>query len=187
MAYIRNASWVNDDGLAIDFDGDEARWAQVTEYATDGPNRLVEIVINDISKYNATDEYILSEKVKLPKGARITSAWVGDATVTFASSGSGVVSVGTVDADASSNGDIDSIFATASVAELNGGAAGGLAPVGQSPGDGVLVNGAPLTSAKLLTISVDTAVFQAGAGTLYFTYEIPKKGSASDTLVYSKP
>lgn len=179
MAILKPSTWYNADGLAVNFGTDEARYGVVAGYKTDGPNRLIEVLIDDASVFNATDEYLISDKVCLPKGAIITSVFVQPNDVAFASSGSGTISIGTVDDDFASNNDIDSLLATASVAELNAG--------GSAAGDGVLVNGAALTKRQFLTLSVDTGVFQSGRAAVLISFTIPKKGEATDTLVYVKP
>ena len=177
MAYVSPASWTNDDGLNIDYGTNEAKKTAVAEYEFDGPERMVEVVIADASVYNATDEYVLSDKYVLPAGAVITRAQMGEVTTAFASSGAGTISIGTVDTDMSSNGDIDSIMALAAVAEL--------VSEGTAAFDGTLVaNHTALASEKLLTLSVDTAVYQAGAGTVRIFWVVPKK--FSDTLVWAK-
>lgn len=183
MAIIKSGSWLNEDGLAVDFGLDEARYAKVVEYEEDGPARCLEVTVYDASKFNATDDYVLSSKVSMPKGARITQVLVGPSIIDFASSGAGTISIGTVDKDQASNGDNDSIMALASVAEMNAGGIYQSSTTKPSPGDGVLV-GSILTAAKFLTLSVGTAVFQAGSGTVRIWYELSKP--IADGLVWDK-
>lgn len=185
MAIVKKWSWLNDDGLPVYFGIDEAQLAVVTEYETDGAERVIDIMIPDASKFNATDEYLLSDRVSLPIGAIITNAKTKANSTAFASSGSGTISIGVVDDDYASNNDIDAIVATASVAEMNAGGSGNSGTGVSSPGDGVLVQGAALTKVQFLTLSVDTAVFQGGAGGFEISYIIPKV--ETDTLVYVKP
>ncbi len=185
MAIVKSGSWLNEDGLAVDFGLDEARYAKVTEYREDGPARCLEVTMYDVSQYATGNDYVLSSKVSLPKGARITKVLVGPSITDFASSGSGTVSIGTIDKDQASNGDNDSIILTASVAEMNNGevypSVSGTQP---SPVDGALVQGVALTSAKFLTITIGTAVFQAGSGTVRIWYELGKP--VDDNLVWDK-
>lgn len=176
MAIVKKGTWINADGLPVDFGLDEAKLAAVAEYRENGPARLIEVTIYDASAFNATDDYVLDSKISIPEGAIVTKVEVGPNVVAFASSGAGVISVGTIDKDQASNSDIDSLLASATVAEMNAG--------GTAAGDGVLVQGAALTSAKFLTLSVDTAVFQAGSGTVRIWYEIPKP--EADGLVWNK-
>jgi hypothetical protein len=184
MAILKNYSWLNDDGLPIYFGIDEARLAVVTEYETDGAERVIDIMIPDASLFNATDEYLLSDKFNLPIGCIITNVKTKANSTAFASSGSGVISIGTVESDFATNSDIDSIVALASVAELNAGGDGNSGTGVSSPGDGVLVQAGVSTKILYLTLSVDTAVFQTGAGGFEISYIIPK--TQTDTLVYSK-
>lgn len=184
MAIITTASWINDDGLPIWFGLDEAILAKVSEYTTDGGERVIDVMIPNAAAFNATDDYVLDERVSLPEGAIITNVKTKANSTAFASSGSGTISIGVIDTDYASNMDIDAIVALASVAELNAGGSGNSGTGVASPGDGVLVQGAALTKIQYLTISVDTAVFQGGAGGFEISYIIPKV--ETDTLVYSK-
>lgn len=180
MAIVTQSSWINDDGLSIDFGLDEARLGLVAEYRSDGPDRWIEVVIDDISAYNATDDYVISEKVFLPVGAIVTHVDVQPNYGTaFASSGSGTVSIGVINDDFTTGLDEDALLALASVAEMNAG--------GEAAGNGVLVQGAALTVRKALTLSVDTGVYQTGSGSVLIHYQIPKKGQSNDTLIYTKP
>lgn len=185
MAIIKPYDWLNSDGLPVYFGRSEAKKGAVAGYTTDGDERCIEVVINDIADFNATDEYLLSDKVCLPVGAVVTRVQVGPYSEVFASSGGGTVSIGVVDDDFASNNDIDALLALASVAEMNGAGLGNDGDGKASPGDGASVTAAPLTKRQFLTLSVDTAVFQTGAGSVKIYFAIPK-GSATDTLVYSK-
>lgn len=186
MAIIKPYSYRNKDGLPWDFGLDEAKRGVVAGYRTDGDERFIEVIIEDAALLNATDEYLLSEKVSLPKGAVVTRVAVGPAKETFASSGGGTISIGVVDKDFASNNDIDALLALASVAEMNGGGLGNSGSAKASPGDGASVLAAPLTKVQFLTLSVDTAVFQTGAGSVRIYWAVPK-GVPTDTLVYVKP
>lgn len=186
MAIIKPYNYLNKDGLPWKFGEKESDFGLVAGYRTDGDERFIEVTIKDISKLNATDEYLLSEKVSLPKGSVVTRVAVGPYSTIFASSGSGTVSIGTVDKDFASNNDIDSLLAVASVAEMNGGGLGNSGAAKASPGDGAEVMVAPSTKIRFLTLSVDTAVFQTGAGSVRIYWAVPK-GNSTDTLVYTKP
>lgn len=187
MAYTTIWSWLNGDGLPVNFGLDEARLAVVTEYENDAAERVIDIMIPDASLFDATNEYFLSDKVTIPAGAIITNAKTKPNSTAFASSGSGTISIGTtidLSATADTLTDIDSIVALASVAEMNAGGSGNSGTGVASPGDGVLVQAAPLAKTVYLTLSVDTAVFQTGAGGFEISYVIPK--TQTDTLVYVK-
>lgn len=187
MAYTTIWSWLNADGLPVNFGLDEARLAVVTEYTTDGGERVIDIMIPNAAAFDATNEYFLSDKVTIPEGAIITNAKTKADSTDFASSGGGTISIGTtIDLLATSDAltDIDSIVALASVAEMNAGGSGNSGTGIASPGDGTLVMNNPLAKTVYLTLSVDTAVFQAGVGGFEISYIIPKV--EGDTLVYSK-
>ena len=109
MAILKDYSWLNADGLPIYLGLDEAILAKVTEYTTDGPERMIEVAFN-ATAFNATDEYLLSTRVNLPIGAQITRAQVGAYDEVFASSGGGTISLGVVDKDFASNNDIESVL-----------------------------------------------------------------------------
>lgn len=178
MAIIKASTWLNSDGLGVRFGLDEAKLGPVAGYRTDGPQRFIEVVIDNATAFNATDDYILDDKVSLPEGALIEEVKVGDVSTAFASSGGGTISVGTIDKDQASNLAATSLLNAATVAELVTG--------NTAAGDGSLVK-TVLTKSVFLTLSVDTAVFQGGRGTIRIYYSIPKKGQSTDTLVYTKP
>lgn len=186
MAILKPYSYRNKDGLPWNYGLDEAKLGAVAGYRTNGDERFIEVTILDAAAFNATDEYLLSEKVCLPKGAVVTRVAVGPASEVFASSGAGTISIGLVDKDFASNNDIDALLAVASVAEMNGGGLGNSGSAKASPGDGASVLAAPLTKVQYLTLSVDTGVFQTGAGSVRIYWAVPK-GNATDTLVYTKP
>ena len=186
MAIIKPYNYRNKDGLPWKFGEKESDFGLVAGYRTDGDERFIEVTIKDAALLNATDEYLLSEKVNLPIGSVVTRVAVGPYSEVFASSGGGTISIGTVDKDFASNNDIDSLMALASVAELNGAGLGNSGSAKASPGDGAEVAVAPSTKIRYLTLSVDTAVFQTGAGSVRIYWAVPK-GGAVDTLVYTKP
>src|SRR5690554_211238 len=178
MAIVKPSSWYNADGLPWSFGTDEGRHSVVAGYRTDGPDRVIEVVINEAEAFNATDEYLISDKVCLPVGAMIKSVEVQPNNEAFASgTGAATLSIGVVDDDFASNNDIDALLNVASVAQMNAG--------GTAAGDGALVGGAPLTKRQFLTLSVDTETLTAGSATVLITYQIPKEKN-TDTLVYTK-
>lgn len=185
MAIIAKWTWKNSDGLPVYLGKDEAILAKVTEYNEPGGERVLDIMVPDASVFNATDTYILSDRVSLPIGAIITNVRVKADSTAFASSGAGTISVGTIDKDYASNSSTASIVSLASVAEMNAGGAGNSGTGVSSPGDGTLVQGAVSTKIQFLTLSVGTAVFQAGAGGFEISYIVPKK--EGETLIYTKP
>lgn len=185
MAIIKAYTWLNADKLPVYFGRDEAKLAKVTEYEYDGATRILDIMIPDASVYNATDTYLLSDRVSLPKGAVIVGVNTKPDTTAFASSGTGTISIGTIDTDYASNSSTATIVSLASVAEMNAGGDGNTGTGVASPGDGTLVQGAALTKIQYITLSVGTAVFQAGAGGFEISYIIPKK--ENETLIYTKP
>ena len=172
------ATWINKDGLPVKFGLDEAKLGVVAGYKTDGPKRFVEVVIDNATSLPAFgNTVILDDNCSLPKGALIEEVTVGDVSTAFVSSGGGTISIGTIDKDRSSNGSSTALLSAATAAEMTTG--------NGAAGDGGQV-GTILANAKLLTVTVGTADFSTGRGTVRIFYSIPKKGEDTDTLVYSK-
>lgn len=170
------ATWINDDGLAIDFGLDEARFGKVAGYRSDGDRRWVEILIEQGNLPGDTVSEAIDTKCKLPAGAIIDAVSVASQAGTFA--GAGTLDIG-VEYVGTGTDDTDGIFDGLTAAMLNGTAA---------PVAGALVGGIQLPSAAVITWTQAGAITGAGAVVaLRVFYVIPKHGDASDTLIYVKP
>ena len=169
------ATWINDDGLPIQFGVDEGKFTKLAGYKTDGDQRYIEIVAEADHFPATTVTEVIDYTIRIPEGAIISKVEVAPNAETFV--GGTSIDVGLVDLDGTSNGDVDAVFAGQTLADLN---------AGTVTAAGVAVNGAALTSPKLLTWT-PTGTFSAGVTTLRVFYVIPKVGDTVDTLVYTKP
>lgn len=178
------ATWINADGLAVDFGLDEANLGLVAGYRTDGDQRYIEIVA-DWSRMPAFggSPVILDQKCKLPAGAVIERVEKAENGQDFTGTGA-VLNIGLVDADdRASNADADGIVAAITLDEIN---EGWLVEPGNGDWAGSSI-GVVQTQARLFTWDVDTASFTAGRTVFRVFYTIPKKTQGQDTLVYVKP
>lgn len=172
------ASFINDDGLAVRLGPSEAELRNVGEYRTNGPQRLLEIIVDaDDLPAVADNSTVVDYNYKIPSGVQIESVDI-ETYVDFDSSGDGMLlSVGVVDSDGSSDPDVDFLVIAATQTELN---AGGENIAGWV-GAGV---GAVTTKSLVLTWEVDTAAATAGQAVIRVKYSVPPP--SGDTLVYSK-
>ncbi len=174
------ATWLNNDGLRVKFGADSVKTALVGEYTTDGPRRFLEVEISAgrLPAFSAGAITIADNYCRIPSGVIIEEVEVL-VTTAFTSSGAATLNVGMVDTDGTSNADIDAFVAAATIAELT---PLGLINDGVSPADGS-GRGVKLTSPKLITLSVGTANYTAGVGTVRIYYSVPEK--TADTLIQS--
>lgn len=164
------ATWINQDGLEIKYGTDRAEKSPIGEHKFDGPRRLVELRFDYtmLPTFVADDagEAVISEGFALPVGATIESVEVF-AYTDFDSAGDAfIMNIGTIDLDRSSNGDHDSLVDAITQAEF---ATGGTNVAGWV---GVLIGGAALTTAKLLTWEVNGATATAGEGVIRIYYSV---------------
>lgn len=170
------ATWINNDGLPIDFGLDEARFGLVAGYKTDGDKRYIEILV-EVGNLVQNDTVRVSDKVTLPKGCALDSVEIAPKAGTFG--GAGTLDIG-LSFDGSTTDDPDGILDGLVAAELNG--------------DGTEVAGAYVTGKTILaerayiTFTRDnTAITGPAVAAIRLFYVIPKKGDQTDTLVYVKP
>lgn len=169
------ATWINDDGLAIDFGLDEARFGLVAGYKTDGDKRFVEVLV-EIGNLVQNATVRASDKFTLPKGCAIDSVEIAPKSGTFA--GSGTLDIGLA-FDGPTTDDPDALLDGLVADELNG--------------DGTEVAGAYVTGKTILaergfiTFTRDNVALTGPAiAAVRVFYTVPKKGDQTDTLVYSK-
>lgn len=171
--------WHNEDGLVVRFGVERTAKAKVAEYTTDGPRRMVEVVLNHADLPAVADGVtVLSEEARLPLGA-----WVEEVEMTVteefdSAADGGLLNVGTIDLDRSSNGDTDGFVVAATEAELAVGTTSNVAGW-----VGAHVDGPVLASPQLLTVEVDGEEFTAGEAVIRIYYSIPV--DTDDTLVQS--
>lgn len=161
-------AWVNDDGLRVKFGIEEATPARVTEYATDGDERYVEIVVD--ADYLPTGASIFFDEYSLPAGAQITAWGLTSPSTDYA--GGTSIAVSAVDKDGTSN--VVAISGAVTTATLNG--AGSKTYLDAA--------GAELANSKYLRLTT-VGDYSAGKSTLKVFYLVPKV--ETDTLVWTKP
>lgn len=174
------ATWVNDDGLAIDFGVDEGEKGNVAGFRTNGQLREVEVLLRfgDLPAV-ADGVVILSDKYALPAGAFIESVKLNIPSTTWDStSDTATWNLGTIDADdRTSNGVTGALIVDATQTEMNAGGTNVAGWVGSQVGT-------VLSQAKLLTVEINTNAVTAGEATAIVSFRMPK--TESDTLVYAK-
>lgn len=161
-------SWINNDGLERFFGTEQAREKIVGEYHFDGGQHCLEIsfLYSDLPTVADSTE-VIRDNFTLPVGAYIEDVEIHCPTDMDSTNDDMTLSIGTIDTDRTSNGDDNSIVDAATQTELN---AGGHNVAGWV---GVLVDGTPLTSAKLLTWTVAVHDASAGAGKIRIFYSMP--------------
>lgn len=175
--------WHNSDNLTVKFGTEESTFRNIGSYNFDGPMHFVEVLV-DVSELPAvaSNSTILNDSFLLPIGAVIEHVEVRVPTTAFASSGSGTFNLGLIDADRSSNADVDYLVQEITVAEWN---AGGTDIAGWAGGGFAASPRVALTTAKLLTWEVNTAVYQTGV-TVIRIYWSKNPVNVGDRLVWSK-
>lgn len=161
-------TWLNSDGLYLEFGTTKAEPTVVGEFRTDGPIRCLEVKFDYTQlPLVASNSVVIDDSAALPVGALIEGVEIQN-SVDFNSGDNGeLLNVGTIDLDRTSNGTADSLVVAATQAELN---AGGKNVAGWV---GALVGGAPLATAKLLTWEVDASQPTAGAAVIRVYYSVP--------------
>src|SRR5262245_417095 len=158
-------SWLNNDGLYIEYGPDEVTVVDGGEFSVYGGLHEVEIDIV-MSSLAVTTPKILSDTIQIPKDARIHKVvLIVETAVT--SSGSGTFDFGLIRTDRTTELDYNGFVAALTTANMA--VQGAIiefmndatsTPAGES-GDGALV-GFTLANTGLLTANANTAVFQTG-------------------------
>lgn len=158
------ATWINADGLHVNFGPDEAGPARVTEYRTHGPKRFVEIVID--ADFLPAGGSMFFDEYTLPLNGNIERLEVGPESETWA--GGTSIQVNAVDRDGTSNP--VAIGAAITLANLN-------AMATQENLD------IQLTVMKRIQLTT-VGTFTTGKGTIRVFFSVPKE--ESDTLAWDK-
>lgn len=157
-------SWINNDGLKVEFGTEKTVSAYGGESSTDGNDRVItlDLVYSDFAAFGTTK--IIGANIPIPNGAvireasfHVSTAFAGaTATLTF----------GLYDTDETTVYDADGIDAAIAVAALTAGAT--------ITCDGAVV-GVPISNTTPVIVSalVGTANFTAGAGQLVIKYYMP--------------
>lgn len=165
-------TWTNADGLRLEFGTEKTLPAQMGEYRTEGPKRVLEIRFNFTDDgtnvpLDADGSVVISDKNVLPVGALVEAVEIHTA-VDFDSAGDALIlDMGLVDAsDGTSNADPDALVDAATQTELN---TGGTNVAGWV---GVAVGAVALTAAKLVTWEVTVADATAGEAVFRIYYSV---------------
>lgn len=158
-------SWLNNDGLYIEFGPDEVVVVDGGEYKAYGALHEVEIDI-DLTDLATATESILSDTITIPNGARIERVRFSVETGAT-SGGSATLDFGLIDQDRTTELDYNGFVAALAVADISDTGAviefvsgTDSVPDGHA-GVGALV-GTTLSNTGLLTAGANTAVFTAG-------------------------
>jgi len=152
-------AWYNSDGLYVKFGTEQGTPDVAGEYRTDGPQRMVELVLGDLTDLG-TSAAIQSDSCRLPKNARIEKVEVITTTACTGGAGS-VLNVGLQRSDRSTELDYNGLIAALPVASFNAvgetyEAVAGATYTGALIGTTLAYNG-------YLTADYDTDAFTAGA------------------------
>jgi len=158
-------SWLNSDGLYIEFGPDEVTVVDGGEYKAFGALHEVEIEI-PLASLSTSTQLILSDTITIPNGARIEKVVLVVETAAT-SGGSATLDFGLIDQDRTTELDYNGLVAALALAEMSDQGAviefingADSTPAGES-GDGALV-GTTLSNTGLLCANANTAVFTAG-------------------------
>lgn len=169
------ATWVNADGLPIDFGLDEARYGLLAGYRSHGDKRWVELILEVGNLPTGDSTVTVSDKFTLPEGAIIDSVELAPNLGTFA--GTGTLDIGLA-FDGQTVDDTDGLVDGQTVANLNDGTV---------TAAGAYVQGAALAEKAYVTITgASAAITGPAVAALRIFYVIPKTGDQTDTLAYSK-
>lgn len=159
-------SWLNSDGLYIEFGPDEVTVVDGGEYKAFGALHEVEIEIALASLATAT-ETILSDTITIPNGARIEKVVLVVETAATDAGGTATLDIGLIDQDRTTELDYNGFVAALALAEMSDAGAvitfvngSDSTPAGES-GDGALV-GTTLSNTGLITAGANTEVFTGG-------------------------
>lgn len=158
-------AWIND-GLKKKFGTEKTAVQVLGEFRSPGSRRWLEIKFGfaDLPTV-AAGVTVISGLNALPVGSSIEEVSIYT-SVDPVSGGGGLLSVGTIDQDYTSNGVGNDIVDAATAAEL---IAGGSNIAGWV---GTRVNGVPLTTAKLITWTVTVGAYTAGKGVIRIYYSV---------------
>lgn len=178
--------WINSDGLPVLYGVEEAADRAIGEFGNLDGLRWVEVRLKASELPTVAENAVVYQRTyRLPREAVIYQVELGKPTTAWA--GTGVLSIGIVDEDETTNLDTDFFVVAATVAELNAGGRAGPGTATTLGWEGASTNTTPqvpFASQKKITVEVDTAAITAGESTLYIYWTVPN--IQDDTLVYDK-
>lgn len=159
------ATWLNNDGLEVNFGKDQAPKQLIGEYRHDGPLHCAEIKFDytDLPAV-ASNSVIIEDNWVLPKGSIVEKVEIFCDTDMDSSGDDMTLNVGWINLDRTNGVDVDAFVIAATQAEL---IAGGTNVSGWV---GAEVGGNATTVPKLLTWEVDTHDASAGSGVIRLYY-----------------
>lgn len=152
-------AWYNGDGLYIKYGTEQGTAGKAGEYTTDGPQRMIELEISDLTTLTTTG-VIQNDTVVLPKNARIEKVEV-ITTTAVTSGGSATLDIGLIRTDRSTAYDDDGLVAALALASFN--SAGETATLTTGVTSAGALVGTTLANNGYLVASYNTAAFTAGA------------------------
>ena len=164
-------TWTNEDGLRLEFGPEKTLPSQMGEYRTAGPKRVLELVFDFADDGTnvplvADNSVIISRTAMLPIGALVEEVEIWTHT-DFDSAGDAMtMNVGIIDADETSNADVDYFVVAATQTELNTGGSNVAGWVGAA------VGAAAITAPKLITWEIDVADATAGKAVFRIYYSV---------------
>ena len=160
-------SWYNNDGLLVKIGTEEATAGKAGSYEWDGPQSMVELVINPLTGLTAS-AVIQSDVVALPAGAVIQEVHV-IADVAATSGGAATLNVGLIKSDRSTNVSDTAVVNAMAITAIDAAGETNKLLVG-STGAGTSMGASVGTLPVLLTAKYGTAAFTAGKVTVRIFY-----------------
>ena len=152
-------TWLNADGLYIKYGTDEAAYDNAGEYKTDGPLRLIELELSDMTQVGSSAA-IFSDNALLQEGYRIEKVEIVTTTL-VTSGGAATLNIGLMRTDRSTELDYDGLVVALPLASFN--AAGETVTLTNGVTYAGALIGTTLAYNGHLTVDYDVAAFTAGA------------------------
>lgn len=152
--------WYNSDGLYVKFGTEEATAGVAGEYRTTGPQRMVELVISDMTTVTANPA-VLDYNVVIPKNARIEKVEVIVTTVCTDAGGTSVLNVGLKKTDNSTELDYEAFVKAMALSVLNVAGETTVLTAGATYAGDLI--GTTLSANGYLTVDYTTEAYTAGA------------------------
>lgn len=152
--------WYNSDGLYVKFGTEEATAGKAGEYTTLGPQRMVELVISDMTTVTASP-VIMDYNVVIPKNARIEKVEVIVTTACTDAGGTSVLNVGLKKTDNATEHDYEAFVKAMALSVLNVDGETTVLTAGATYAGDLI--GTTLSENGYLTVDYTTEAYTAGA------------------------
>lgn len=176
-------TWTNSDKLVVKFGTEEATLSNVAAYRTDGPRRLIEVIVDwhDLPTV-AQNGVVVDTSFVLDSGMLIEGVSIKTSEAFDSTSDDMVFSLGLIDVDGTSNAVKAALVDAATQVELNT-LADGIENYSGWVGSSV---GTLTTKKQKLIWEVDTHAATAGRAVIRIYWSIPPV-TAAGTLAWTKP